>query len=172
MRARSAVSGCCRGMAGRVPGTPGFGKFRIRTYFLDASRIRDYDVSTESEATMTATATPRRIPTGSPTLYEIVLQHPDGRRLLVGYSGSASGNLRAFLALLAQNDQKIGLAVVRTTGSETFDLVNPRRRADGFRIGDWTARWSGRTQRDAVLSPLPWVADDHALAGSSADHSS
>jgi hypothetical protein len=100
------------------------------------------------------------IATNAPTRYEIAMIHPDGRRYLIGYTQAASGNLRALLDLCQQNNAKIGHAVcAMAPGDDSFQQVNPKRRADGYRIGDWVIRWTGRTQREAIRSPLPLVVD-------------
>lgn len=44
------------------------------------------------------------------------------------------------------------LAYVRKDGSPATDDD-----LAGARIGEWRIRWSGRTQREAVGSELPWI---------------
>jgi hypothetical protein len=78
------------------------------------------------------------------TCYEIVAVRGD-TRLLVCYSQSRSRN-----GLLAAC-RKRGQALIDHLWITPSDmLVAAPRAADGFTIGPWSIRYSGRTERDAI----------------------
>ena len=82
----------------------------------------------------------------APTRYEAVLTLADGRRFLVGYSPrhSKAGLLAAI--------QRVGPAIL----AKMPDLTDEHRmtwKAAGFDFGNGArVAWSGRTQRDAIMS--------------------
>lgn len=87
------------------------------------------------------------------TRYELVASHPDGRRLLVGYTARYSKH--GILGMLRQN----GPAVVAAFGLDGDAIMTFDRRGQTAHVGPWTITFSGRTQRDAYLGgELPFVA--------------
>lgn len=90
------------------------------------------------------------------TRYEAVLEH-NGARYLIGYTAMHS---RHGLLKVAQahGQQIIGFLGV----SADQEMTAGKRAADGFRIGDSAIRFTGRTQRDAILEgelqPIPSAA--------------
>jgi hypothetical protein len=91
------------------------------------------------------------------TRYEVeaVSTADPSQKYLVGYTSQKSryGLLSAC--------RRVGpelIAALRL--SETAELVPSKRAADGFALGSWQVRFSGRTQRDAIWSgELVFVAD-------------
>lgn len=94
------------------------------------------------------------IRTNSPTLYELVAAHPDGRACLVAYC-SRKGRRDIWIAV-TKNDSRRE-AIINLTGAK--DIHFAKRSADGARMGDWLIKFSGRTQRDCQRSELPFVCD-------------
>ena len=88
------------------------------------------------------------------TGYEITASNGD-RKILIAYSGAKSrhGLLRACQA----RGEKIIKALEI---SDDAMFLPAARAADGFKIGDWAFRFSGRTERDAIMEgELPYVGD-------------
>ena len=84
------------------------------------------------------------------TAYELVLSHPDGRCILLGYSASRSRG--SLLSLL----RRYGERVLRETGQD--EIIFARRSRDGATSGEWAIRWTGRTHREAICSgEWPWI---------------
>jgi hypothetical protein len=77
------------------------------------------------------------------TLYELAAIHPDGRRILIAYCGRRSrhGLLDACRGHAA--------ALVALTGDKTIGFAP--RAAGGATMGDWSIRFTGRTERDAIM---------------------
>jgi len=86
------------------------------------------------------------------TLYELVVQHDDGRRLLVQYTGAPTRN-RLLTAC-----RRWGAQLARLTGTDT--LTFGARMADGAVMGDWRIVWSGLTQREAICAGEPTFIGD------------
>lgn len=85
------------------------------------------------------------------TRYELVAAHPDGRRILVGYTSKGRRGLAAMV-------HKVGNELAAFCG-DPYITYSPRV-ADGATIGDWRINFSGRTQRDCILEgELPFVCD-------------
>lgn len=88
-----------------------------------------------------------------PTRYEIVATHQDGRAYLIGYTPrlSRQGLLTAM--------QKHGPAIIAKLAIGATDQMDfatkPRVHA---KCAGWTIGFTGRTQRDAQTSQLPFVA--------------
>lgn len=88
------------------------------------------------------------------TRYELIAEHPDGRRYLVIYTTrrSRAGLQDGLLARLEDGslDRVIG----------TREMTYGRRAADGVTMGDWRVRFSGRTQRECYIQgELTFLAD-------------
>jgi hypothetical protein len=77
------------------------------------------------------------------TRYELVAEHPDGRRLLVRYT-SRLGRRGLFDAL--QQDSARLCAVL---GADAIHFGT--RAGDGGTMGEWKIRFTGRTQREAII---------------------
>lgn len=92
------------------------------------------------------------------TRYEVVAikQEPIGEtRVLIGYTARHSRH-----GLLAACRQR-GEVMIKALGlNDTSMLFPAKRAADGFDIDKWSIRFSGRTQRDAILEgELQYVGD-------------
>lgn len=79
------------------------------------------------------------------TAYELTITHPDGRKFLVCYS-CRQGREAIFDAV--SNEDRVA-AIVKLTGDG--DIHFAPRAADGATMGDWSIRFSGRTQRECIL---------------------
>jgi len=77
------------------------------------------------------------------TRYELVAAHPDGRKILVGYTRKGRDGL---LSMMRKN----GPAWVKFSGCE--DIHFAKRTAEGATSGDWKVNFSGRTQREAIMN--------------------
>lgn len=86
---------------------------------------------------------------GCYTVYEMVAEHADGRRLLAGYTRETRPGM---LAMLRKNwDMWCKLTGKQAGTWEAHKMI---------RFGAWTIRFSGRTQRQAIIEgELPWVGD-------------
>jgi hypothetical protein len=81
------------------------------------------------------------------TRYEIAATHPDGRKLLIAYS--ARKNRQGLIAAV----HAYGVAIVRNLKLPEDVRMYPGKRAcDPITIGEWSFAFSGRTQRDCILS--------------------
>ena len=78
------------------------------------------------------------------TRYELVAEHPDGRRVLVRYT--SRDNRRGLYGALTQDCE--GICAFFGTDAITFG----KRSADGATMGEWRLRFTGRTQREAILA--------------------
>ncbi len=102
-----------------------------------------------------------------PTRYEAVLHHPDGRKHLVGYVTDKSGRgLRSALQDRAKHVAgKVGGGDDLQATPEGKDKIRLHSPA-GEQLGHVT--WSGRTQRDAIMSgEHPYVGDADEPAAAS-----
>lgn len=89
------------------------------------------------------------------TCYEIAAIC-DERKLLIAYAGAHSrhGILKAC--------RNRGEAIIAVLGLTDKDLLMPCAKAsDGFMLGPWHVRFTGRTEREAIISgdELPYVGD-------------
>mgnify|MGYP001584239683 CR=1 FL=1 len=86
----------------------------------------------------------------TPTRYELAAIHPDGRRLLVGYTARRSRG--GLLSMVRQR----GETFTDATGADSITFGD--RAADGATAGEWSVRFTGRTKLDAEregrLAPL------------------
>ena len=91
--------------------------------------------------TMTVQQQLTRLHRTHPTRYELAAVHPDGRRILVGYT--------------VRKGRRSLLGAVRQRAEVLAALCGPEiafgaRVSDGATIGPWRIRYTGRTQREAV----------------------
>jgi len=85
------------------------------------------------------------------TRYELIATHPDGRKVLVGYTRKGRDGM---LSMMRKN----GEAWVKFSGCE--DIHFARRVGDGATSGEWTINFSGRTQREAIMEgELPFFPE-------------
>lgn len=85
------------------------------------------------------------------TLYELIAVAPDGRQVLAGYCGRT---VRRMVSMLHQN----ATAWMRLTGAARVDAVPKMPKT--LTLGEWTFRFSGRTEREAIMhGELPWIGD-------------
>ena len=88
-----------------------------------------------------------------PTRYELIAEK-DGVRVLISYC------MRQGRHVLLKECQRHGEKLVAIMGlGESAKIVFLKPAKLGARIGDWSVRFSGRTQREAVGSELPWIGD-------------
>jgi len=86
------------------------------------------------------------------TRYELIASHPDGRKLLIRYT--ARQGRRGLLDALTMDAAR----VCQVLGAD--DIHWGKRAADGGHMGEWTVKFSGRTQREAILGgELPFYAN-------------
>ena len=90
-----------------------------------------------------------------PTKYELVATN-GVRRVLVCYAHRTGR--RGLWDAICSSESRCK-AVIALTGEENISFA--KRAADGAVMGGWTIRFSGRTQRDAIMtnSELPYVED-------------
>jgi hypothetical protein len=87
------------------------------------------------------------------TLYELAMTRGE-ERLLVAYS-QRKGRRDIFKAVTA--DHRVGPIMART-GADRIEFA--KRAADGAMMGGWTIRFTGRTERDAIIEgELPYAGD-------------
>ena len=91
------------------------------------------------------------IPAGKRTLYELAAERADGSRILLKYCSNRGRRTVLEVA------REYGPQLVAMGGSETITFAD--RSADGATIGTLKIKWTGRTQRDAQWSKLPWVGE-------------
>ena len=88
------------------------------------------------------------------TCYEIAAIQGE-RRILIAYAAmhSRHGLLKAC--------QNRGQMIIAALGIGESDLLMPAKRAaEGFTVGAWSIRFTGRTERDAIQEgELPYVGD-------------
>jgi len=89
-----------------------------------------------------------------PTRYELVAEGPDGRRVLIGY------NMRQGRSALLAACRKHGQALIELMGlDDTATIAFLKPASLGATMGTWRVRFSGRTQREAIGSELPWIGE-------------
>ena len=82
------------------------------------------------------------------TRYELILANR-GDSYLVVYSSSRSRGV------VFDSVHKWAQQIIAITGEDEMKMVK-----GGATLGDWKVRWSGRTQREAILEgELPFVGD-------------
>lgn len=87
------------------------------------------------------------------TRYELVATSGD-RKVLLGYT--TRNNRRGLWAVVT--DESRVQAVIKLVGTESIHFA--KRAADGATMGEWTIRFSGRTQRECYIEgELPYVTD-------------
>ena len=100
--------------------------------------------------------------TNRATSYELVLTHPDGRRVLLCYSGRKS---HAGLVAVVRSRADAVAVFLGLSLEKPFGYVREKGKTMIRFPGGGTLDWSGRTKRDAIMGgELPFVAAP-ALAG-------
>lgn len=85
------------------------------------------------------------------TRYELIATNADGRKVLVRYT-SRVGRRGLYDALTQDAEQ-----ICQFFGTDSIHFG--KRAADGATMGEWTIKFSGRTQREAILcGELPFYA--------------
>ena len=88
------------------------------------------------------------------TAYEVVAVRGD-EQILIGYTTQHSRS--GLLGMCRKNGERVIARLMLSTDSM---LVPGKKASDGFALGDWQVRFSGRTQREAIIEgELPWVGD-------------
>jgi hypothetical protein len=88
------------------------------------------------------------------TLYELAMIRGE-ERILIAYS-QRKGRRDIFKAVAA--DHRVRQVTART-GTDQIDFA--KRTADGATMGGWAIRFTGRTQRDAIIEgELPYIGDE------------
>ena len=91
---------------------------------------------------------------GRPTLYELAAIKGE-QSILVAYCGNRTR--RMILRACRERAE----ALVALTGDKSIGFS--RRAAEGATMGEWSIRFTGRTQRDAISAgELPYVKDSVA----------
>lgn len=92
------------------------------------------------------------------TRYEVVAEHQDGRRYLVGYTSRPSR--QGIAAIIRQNAEHVVRKLALPADAE-FTISGKGRFGHVFTVpGGWSMRLTGRTQRDAIIGgELEFVAD-------------
>jgi hypothetical protein len=90
------------------------------------------------------------------TRYEVTAKHPDGREILIGYT-SRKG--RQGLCELVSARTERATAIVYLCKADTYHTA--KRAADGMTCGQWTIRFTGRTQRDAYMEGEREYVEDY-----------
>ena len=93
----------------------------------------------------------RTIKSGNRTLYELVAEHVDGRKLLVAYT-TRKGFTDLYHALVRRLD-----AIDKVFGTKEFFRSNKSAEVVFGEV--WRVHFSGRTQREAVQSELTFIED-------------
>jgi hypothetical protein len=90
---------------------------------------------------------------GRITSYEVVIEHPDGRRYLLRYLVSPSR-----YGIIKDAMRFHGERILKLIGDDnTFDASHWKQ---GIRIGGWIVRLTGRTRREAIIEgELPYITD-------------
>jgi hypothetical protein len=90
---------------------------------------------------------------GRNTLYELVAEC-NGRSVLIAYC-SRRGRRDIWNAVTSKDRVH---HVIRLTGADQIAFA--KKACDGGAMGQWKIRFSGRTQRDAIVNgELPYVVD-------------
>jgi hypothetical protein len=88
-----------------------------------------------------------------PTRYELVAENGE-TRILIAYS------MRTGRHALLSSVQKHGSKLIEMMGlGDDARIVFLKPAALGATIGNWRIRFTGRTQREAIASELPWIGD-------------
>jgi hypothetical protein len=88
------------------------------------------------------------------TQYEVLLIGPDGQNILIGYTSRHTR--KGLLDLLRRHPD----AVINLVGGDAKTTYG--RKMLSFSSG-WTAKFSGRTERDAILyGEMPFIGDHEA----------
>jgi hypothetical protein len=87
------------------------------------------------------------------TRYELAMTHTETREsLLIAYS---TGKARRDVFRYVSDPDRVGPIVART-GSDSIHFG--KRAADGGTMGEWSIRFTGRTQRQAITEgELPYI---------------
>lgn len=89
---------------------------------------------------------------GRATLYELVMERGAGEpRYLLMYTNNRSRRI------LLESCRSHGETIAKLTNANR--IVFAKKSGDGATVGGWRIHWSGRTQREAVRDPLPWIGD-------------
>lgn len=80
------------------------------------------------------------------TKYEAIAEHPDGRKLLIGYVFQPSR--RTLMERIRAGGER--LISELGIGDEATFSMRVERGAPVASIGEWTVRLTGRTQREAI----------------------
>lgn len=87
------------------------------------------------------------------TLYELTMSHGD-EHILIAY---ASNKGRTMLWKCVTSEERVHQIIART-GTE--EITFAKRAGDGATMGEWSIRFTGRTQRDAIgEGELPYIGD-------------
>ncbi len=87
------------------------------------------------------------------TRYELIAERGE-TRILISYS------MRTGRHALLTSAQKHGPALISMMGLDDkaqITFLKPARL--GAKIGEWSIRFSGRTQRECIGSELPWIGN-------------
>lgn len=88
------------------------------------------------------------------TRYELAAVHPDGRKILIAYTRQKSRNGIWNAVTEDHRMQKI----IALVGAADCEFLKPA--TAGLQMSEWTIKFTGRTQRDALLSgELAFVLD-------------
>jgi hypothetical protein len=88
------------------------------------------------------------------TNYEVAIIHPNGVRCLVAYTSKTRDAL-----IRALRDDRRASYLVRFAGSENFHIAKPA--SAGVTLGEWSIRFTGRTERQAILEgELPYFKEE------------
>ena len=95
----------------------------------------------------------QRLENRSAKRLEDVATHADGRKVLIRYT-SRKGRRGLYDALTQGEPAKLCAFL----GADHIDFA--KKASDGGKMGEWTVRFSGRTQRDAIIGgELPFYLD-------------
>jgi len=87
------------------------------------------------------------------TRWELVLVTPAGEQILLRYT--AQHTRRGIIEQIRYH----GARLVELTGAEQFDSLGEWK-GRGISLGEYRVRFSGRTQRDAILQgELPYISE-------------
>ena len=81
------------------------------------------------------------------TRYELAAEHPDGRKIRVLYT-SRKGRA----GILAALRQRFAVLAPILGDGQAIPIQWGKRAADGCTAGQWRIRFTGRTQRDAIIA--------------------
>lgn len=88
-----------------------------------------------------------------PTAYELIAEYGE-TSVLIMYCGATSRRT------IMQCVHKHADALIALTGHKSIVFCKPA--SLGATLGPWRIRFSGRTQREAIGSELPWIGDKPA----------